>query len=92
MEQLFTRVLKIAVFRCVRCGARYFSPPAVMVQSKKAPFTDRPERTAVTPPPEFVESIETDIPVAVVAVGPAKAPVSDKEWGRPSGRRHRTRD
>ena len=33
IEKFLGHILKIAVFRCHRCGARFYSPPAVVVHA-----------------------------------------------------------
>jgi len=61
IERMF-RVLKIRVFRCHRCGARFYSPPAVVFNAGELDedSAERREESASIPVSEPSEKVETE--------------------------------
>jgi hypothetical protein len=89
IEKLITRFFKIGVFRCHRCGSRFYSPPAVVVHAPK-PDSVRASREIVRHDfrePAVVVSPESG-PVRQVVVNIAKPVVVEKAW--PSTRQNWT--
>ena len=77
IERVIARLLRIAVFRCRRCGARFYSPPAVVVHARKR----SPARVTEVSEDDFSQVVFAPGkpgPVAEVGVKVAKPVVSDK--------------
>ncbi len=79
-EKLVARLIKVRVFRCHRCGARFYSPPAVIV---RAPAADSHHVRELAPADEMDAPLvvrEPDPKSALKNVVVKMSPASEKQW------------
>ena len=87
LERLCARWFKIAVFRCHRCGARFYSPPAVVVRAPGVK-ADRARGKSDPDALERVASPAVETPVAKLVVKLSSQPthswpVARHDWSQP---------
>ncbi len=82
-EKLVARILKIRVFRCHRCGARFYSPPAIVVHAPKTEHHPVHDSIEVDESEASTLVIEPQMESSVKEVVVKVAPASETNWPTP---------